>query len=71
MQIRSLYILIFLIFISPALKAQYIDPGSGSYILQLLLGAFLVLVFYYKVIIYKVKAFFAYLFKSKKDKDAS
>ena len=41
----------------------YIDPGSGSMILQILLAGFFASIFYIKTIFYKVKNFFEKLFK--------
>ncbi|MGN6420567.1 MAG: hypothetical protein ACTHMC_23860 [Pseudobacter sp.] len=45
----------------------YLDPGSGSYLIQMIIAAVLGALFYFKHIWWKVKAFF---FKSKK-KDAN
>jgi len=52
-------------------QAQYIDPGSGSYFFQLILGGFLVFAFYFKTIKYKIKSLIVSAFKtSKKNKNA-
>jgi len=46
--------------------AQYLDPGTGSYLLQLLIAGFFAMLFYLKRIKDPLKAFFKNLF-SKKD----
>jgi hypothetical protein len=40
----------------------YVDPGSGSYVLQLVIASFLGALFAIKLSWIKVKAFFARLF---------
>jgi len=57
---------ILLILLIQRADAQYIDPGTGSYLLQLLLAGFLSMLFYLKRIRDPLKAFFKSLF-SKKD----
>jgi hypothetical protein len=50
---------------------MYIDPGSGSYLVQMIIAAVLAVVFYLKSIWAKIKAF---LFRNKKidhDEDKS
>ena len=42
----------------------YIDPGSGSYLIQAIIAAVLGALFYFKTIWWKVKSFFK---KPKKD----
>lgn len=42
----------------------YLDPGSGSYLVQAIIAAILGALFYFKNIWWRVKAFF---FKPKKD----
>jgi len=42
----------------------YVDPGSGSYLIQAIIAAILGALFYFKNIWFRVKAFF---FKSKKE----
>ena len=51
---------IFLIF--PNLSEAYLDPGAGSYILQMLLAGALGLMFTIKLYIGKIKSFFRGLF---------
>jgi hypothetical protein len=43
----------------------YIDPGSGSYLLQVIIAAILGFIFYFKTLWWKVKSFFSR--KNKKD----
>ena len=42
----------------------YIDPGSGSYLIQVIIAAILGALFYFKNLWWRVKAFF---WKSKKE----
>ena len=57
---------IFLIF--PNLSEAYLDPGAGSYILQMLLAGALGLMFTIKLYISKIKSFFREIFgKDNKD----
>ncbi len=46
----------------------YIDPGSGSYILQMIIAAVLGISFFFKNFWYNIKAFFTGK-KSKKEDD--
>ena len=52
----------------PSNSMAYIDPGTGSYILQLILGVLLGIVFAVKSFWYRIRSFF-YSLLSKKDKD--
>lgn len=36
----------------------YVDPGSGSYLIQVIIAAVLGVLFYFKSIWWKIKAFF-------------
>jgi hypothetical protein len=45
----------------------YIDPGSGSYLIQAIIAAVLGAVFYFKGIWYRVKAFFSRSANAKKN----
>jgi hypothetical protein len=36
----------------------YVDPGSGSYLVQVIIAAILGVVFYFKAIWFRVKVFF-------------
>lgn len=49
-------ILVFLLFPKPAYA--YIDPGTGSYLFQLLIAGFLGGTFFLKTAIKKIKGFF-------------
>ncbi|MBI2270063.1 MAG: hypothetical protein HYU69_06840 [Bacteroidetes bacterium] len=70
MKDKLFFLNIFLSFAFSA-HAQYIDPGSGSYIFQLLLGGFLALTFYFKTIKDILKSLAVRAFKLiKKSKDA-
>lgn len=42
----------------------YVDPGSGSYLIQVIIAAILGALFYFKNLWWRIKAFFS---KSKKD----
>jgi hypothetical protein len=44
----------------------YIDPGSGSYLVQVIIAAILGVVFYFKNLWLRVKSFFM---RDKKDED--
>lgn len=46
----------------------YIDPGSGSFLLQFLIGAFLGVSFFFKSIRLKIRSFFG---RGKAGKDAA
>jgi hypothetical protein len=45
------------------LQAQYLDPGTGSYILQILLAVGLASIFYFKQIFAFTKAFISKMHK--------
>lgn len=45
----------------------YVDPGSGSYLVQVIIAAILGFLFYFKTIWWKLKSFFT---RSKKDDTA-
>ncbi|MFM9908167.1 MAG: hypothetical protein ACKVOW_02395 [Chitinophagaceae bacterium] len=42
----------------------YVDPGSGSYLVQVIIAAVLGALFYFKTLWWRIKAFFS---RSKKD----
>ena len=62
-------IAIFLIF--PSLSEAYLDPGAGSYILQMLLAGALGLMFTIKLYVSKIKSFFKGLFGKENEADGS
>lgn len=45
----------------------YLDPGTGSFILQILIAAFATSVLFIKQIIINIKFFFKKIFSTKKD----
>jgi len=45
----------------------YIDPGSGSMLLQVIIGAFLAVVFFFKTIAFRIKS----LFRRKKEDNSN
>jgi hypothetical protein len=47
----------------------YIDPGSGSYLVQVIVAAALGIVFFFKNLKLYIRAFFARLFQKKNKKD--
>ncbi|NHZ87322.1 MAG: hypothetical protein GWP19_15875 [Planctomycetia bacterium] len=55
--------LFFLIF--PRVAHAYLDPGTGSYVLQIILAAFVGVAFTIKIYWTKVKTFFVNLFSKK------
>ncbi len=55
----------------PILSEAYLDPGAGSYILQMLLAGALGLMFTIKLYLSKIKSFFRGLFgKENKDNES-
>jgi hypothetical protein len=42
----------------------YVDPGSGSYLVQIIIAAILGIAFYFKTIWHRIKSFFS---RPKKD----
>jgi hypothetical protein len=67
MQRRMNFKAIFLVFVVsqlsfPRLSHAYIDPGTGSYIFQMMIGVFVGAVFAVKLFWARIKAFFGKLF---------
>ena len=64
-------IFLFIFYVITAKRAYaYLDPGSGSFMFQLLVGAILGGLFTIKIYFKKIKLFFIKLFnKQKKDKN--
>lgn len=63
-------ILIFFSFIFfPLYIYAYIDPGTGSYIIQLAIAAFVGISFAVKIFWKKIKNFFSSIFSKKKNTD--
>ena len=71
MKFISKVIFLFILYVITAKKAYaYLDPGSGSFMFQLLMGAILGGLFTIKIYFKKIKSFFIKLFnKQKKDKN--
>lgn len=51
-----------------SVQLLYIDPGSGSMLLQMIIGACLGVVFFFKTIVYRIKSIFH---KEKNDTDTT
>ena len=49
----------------------YVDPGSGSYILQILIAGIISVIIFFRNIKLYVKTFFYRLFKKKADHDGN
>lgn len=47
----------------------YVDPGSGSYLVQMIIAGVLAVLFYFKNIWFKVKSFFTKIKKSDSNRD--
>ncbi len=63
-------IIIFICLVLPEKTQAYLDPGTGSYIFQLIIGALLGGLFMIKIFFRNIKLFFINLFaKTKKDKN--
>lgn len=66
-QLTSVLIfLLFYLFVAPAKVYAYLDPGSGSFVFQLLLGTLLGGLVAIKIYWKKVKNFFLNLFSKRK-----
>lgn len=55
MIIKNLFILIFFV---PSISYAYMDPGSGSLIIQAIVGVIASCVFFIKIFWFKIKKFF-------------
>ena len=63
---KYLYFLIFFL-INPSISYAYLDPGTGSIILQALVSIIAAIAAFFSLARYKVKEFFKSLFKKKTD----
>jgi len=63
---KLLYLLIFFL-INPSIAYAYLDPGTGSIILQALVSIIAAIAAFFSLARYKVKEFFKSLFKKKTD----
>jgi hypothetical protein len=61
--IRSLFIFVVGIMAFPRFIFAYIDPGTGSYVIQVLIAAFIGISFAVKLYWKKIKAFLSRFFK--------
>ena len=67
---KVLFLLSFLIWLFPSEASAYMDPGSGSYIIQMIVAAAVGGAFAIKMFWLNVKLFFYNLFnKKKKEKE--
>jgi hypothetical protein len=53
----------------PAVQAAYLDPGSGSFIIQLILASLVGISFFVKVFWRNIKLFFSNIFAKKPDQE--
>ena len=63
---KLLYLLIFFL-INPSIAYAYLDPGTGSIILQALVSIIAAIAAFFSLARYKVKEFFKSLLKKKND----
>jgi hypothetical protein len=61
-----LFFILTILFFFPKISNAYLDPGSGSYIFQLLLGVIFSLIFTTKLFFQKIKNFFIKVFRIKR-----
>ena len=59
MRSLALFLCLLLLLIAAKDSEAYIDPGSGSYVLQLLVASFFAVVFTIKMFWRNIKAFFS------------
>jgi hypothetical protein len=59
MKITVLFFSFFILILFTRESQAYIDPGSGSYVLQLIVASFFAIVFTLKVFWRNIKAFFS------------
>ena len=60
---------LFLVFVEPRVVDAYIDPGTGSLIIQVVIASLAAIAFYARVFWGKIKSFYGFfLNKYKKDK---
>ena len=64
---KKLLYLIILFFINPSIAYAYLDPGTGSIILQALVSIIAAIAAFFSLARYKLKEFFKSLFKKKTD----
>ena len=64
---KKLLYLIILFFINPSIAYAYLDPGTGSIILQALVSIIAAIAAFFSLARFKLKEFFKSLFKKKTD----
>jgi hypothetical protein len=67
----ALLLLTLLLLVLPSIAHAYLDPGTGSYVVQLLMGSLLGGLFALGVFWRRVVAFFKHLFKRGSSDDGS
>lgn len=66
---KTMFILLGMLYlIFPQVAYSYLDPGTGSYILQIILAAFVGAAFTMKIYWAKIKTFLVNLFSEKSEK---
>ena len=65
---KILFVALFFFLFFPQKIYSYLDPGTGSYIFQIIIAAFVAVSFAVKVYWDKIKSFLGKLFSKNKDK---
>ena len=66
-RVPQLLLVVLLVFVVPGTAHAYLDPGTGSFVLQMLVAGFLGAVLYVKMAWQSIKYFFRNLFSSKRE----
>ncbi len=66
---KKYFLIMFYLILIPRLLYAYLDPGTGSYILQVIIAALLGVAFTIKIYWKKLKSFFSSLFSKRTGKD--
>jgi hypothetical protein len=64
----AIFSLLLFLFSLPKITYAYVDPGTGSYIFQILIAGFFAGIFFFKSGIKKVKTVFEQIFAGRKNK---
>ena len=67
--VKLVSLVVVLVWLFPRDAHAYLDPGTGSYVLQLVIAALLGAAFALKVFWLRIKGFFANLFSRKSKED--
>jgi len=59
----------FIFFFTPTNSYAYLDPGTGSFIIQIIIAFALGAIIFIKIYFNKIKDFFSKIFSKKKSKD--